>query len=75
MVVLFYMILISQKYDQKGGVEARGRLLAPQMNAAALGASSTSPTGHSCGLGTAASIVGAPGWRISPPSEIQRFLI
>ena len=31
--------------------------------------------GHSRGLGTAASIVGAARWRISPPSEIQRFLI
>ena len=58
-----------------GGVEARGRLLAPQMDAAALGASSASPIGHSRGLGTAASIVGAARWRISPPSEIQRFLI
>ena len=57
------------------GVEARGWLLAPQMDAAAFGASSASPTGHSCGLGTAASIVGAARWRISPPSEIQRFLI
>ena len=43
-----------------GGVEARGRLLAPQMDPAALGASLARPTGHSRGLGTAASIVGAP---------------
>ena len=58
-----------------GAVEARGRLLAPQMDAAALGASLARPTGHSRGLGTATFIVGAPRWRISPPSEIQRFLI
>ena len=58
-----------------GGVEARGRLLAPQMDPAALGASLARPTGHSRGLGTAASIVGAPRWRISPPSEIRWFLI
>ena len=45
------------------------------MDSAALGASSARPTGHSRGLGTAASIVGAARWRISPPSEIQRFLI
>ena len=49
--------------------------LAPQMDSAALGASSARPTGHSRGLGTAASIAGAARWRISPPSEIQRFLI
>ena len=45
------------------------------MDAPDLGASLARPTGHSRGLGTAASIVGAPRWRISPPSEIQRSLI